>query len=238
MSSTGGKITKIKNVYEEIPKKFLLPSNNPNKDLHGFNLPMRALIIGPSGSSKTNFLYNLIEQFCVGKGTFVDIHIISKDLDEPIYNYLSEKCKGIVMTEGIRSLPDLSEYKEEKQYNKLVVLDDLVNEKNQEAVKDFYIRCRKLNCSIIYIAQSYFLIPKLIRQNVTNVIFLKIGSNRDLKLILSEYGLSIPRETLIKMYDYATAEKFVPFIIDIGGAGGVGTYRKGFSELLNPNDFK
>ena len=39
--------------YKEIPSKFLTKSHNPNFNKHGIKLPFRMLIIGGSGSGKT-----------------------------------------------------------------------------------------------------------------------------------------------------------------------------------------
>ena len=50
---------KIKNCYDIIKKeapKLLVKSDNPNRDLHGLDLPLRMVIIAPSGSGMTNML--------------------------------------------------------------------------------------------------------------------------------------------------------------------------------------
>ena len=44
--------------------------------------PYRTLIIGPSGSSKTNYLLNLIQQ---DDNVIDKIYLYAKDLDEPKY---------------------------------------------------------------------------------------------------------------------------------------------------------
>jgi len=39
-------------------------------------------------------------------------------------------------------------------------MDDLVLEKNQKKLEQYFIRARKLNCSLVYLSQSNFCCPK------------------------------------------------------------------------------
>ena len=55
----------------------------------------------------------------------------------------------------------------------LIVFDDITtdimsNEIFQAVVKKLFIRCRKLNISLVFISQSYFSIPKEVRLNSTH----------------------------------------------------------------------
>jgi len=94
--------------YKSMPKKFLLQSHNPNFKEHKLNLPFRMLIIGGSGAGKTQTLMNMIR---IMNGTFNNIHIITKNKDEPLYNYLESKVdNGLTITEGIDSAPNLDEF--------------------------------------------------------------------------------------------------------------------------------
>jgi ABC-type lipoprotein export system ATPase subunit len=78
-------------------KKYCIQGENPNYDLHNFDVPFRALVIAPSGSGKSIFLTNLITLFCKGtEGTFDNIYIFCKSRDEPLYKYLSDKSKELI----------------------------------------------------------------------------------------------------------------------------------------------
>lgn len=220
---------KIINFYEVMPSEFLTEAENPNFHLHGLKLPFRAAIVAPSGSGKTNFLLNLIHLFSQGRGTFPDITIVTRNKDEPLYNYLASLSDQIQIKEGLESLPQLDKF--DKDFNHLVVLDDLVLAKDQSRIENYYIRARKLNVSVIYISQSYFRIPKIIRQNLSYLILLKLSGERELKLILSEGGLGLDRDQLLGLYNYATAEKFSPLVIDYEAPIDK-RYRKGFTEYL------
>jgi hypothetical protein len=159
-------------------------------------------------------LYNIFRIF---SKTFQNIHIITKNRKEPIYEYIEDKFKkinekpkakfhnNVTVDEGIESLPDLETFDKEEQ--SLVVLDDLVLEKNQNKIVEYYVRCRKLNVSVIYISQSYFAIPKIIRQNVNYVIIKQVSSARNLKMIANEYSLELDSKKLKKLYEYCTDKK-------------------------------
>ena len=51
------------------------------------------------------------------------------------------------------------------------------SEKFKAIVKELFIRCRKLNISIVFITQSYFRTPKDARLNSTHYILMKIELN-------------------------------------------------------------
>jgi ABC-type oligopeptide transport system ATPase subunit len=196
------------------------------------------LIIGSSGSGKTLTLYNILRIF---SGTFQNIHIIAKSINEPIYKYVEDKFKkinehpkaktklNVQVLEGMESLPDLKTFNEEEQ--SLVVLDDLVLEKNQKKIEEYYIRCRKLNISIIYISQSYFAIPKIIRQNVSYIIIKQVSAARNLKLIANEYSLALNSEQLNKIYNFCTQLKSDFMLIDVDHKDM--RFRKGFTFVID-----
>jgi hypothetical protein len=227
-------VAEIVNWYEKIPKEMLDQAENPNFHIHQLKVPFRMCVVAPSGSGKSNFLVNLIHLFSQGKGTFADITIITRNKDEPLYNFLMSKCDQIQVKEGLTNLPQLD--KMDKKTNHLVCFDDLVLAKDQSAIENYYIRARKLNCSVIYLSQSYFRIPKMIRNNCSYMVILKLSGNREVNLILSEFGLGVSREQLIAMYEYATREKFSPLLIDLE-QDPVKRFRKGFTEILLPSQY-
>jgi hypothetical protein len=217
-------------MYEQMPKDFLDKVDNPNFALHQLKIPMRMCIVAPSGSGKTNFLVNLISLFSRGKkGTFSTITIITRNKDEPLYKWILTKTDQIVIKEGLSNTPKLDDFDKEK--NHLVVWDDLVLSKDLSMVENYYIRARKLNVSVIFISQSFFKIPKIIRNNCSYMVLLKLSGNREVNLILSEFGLGITKEELLALYEYATKDKFCPLVIDME-ADVSSRFRKGLDEIL------
>jgi hypothetical protein len=227
---------KIINLYEKMPKEFLDNADNPNFHLHKLKLPFRMCIVAPSGSGKTNFLINVLKLFCSGdKGTFQSINIITRNKDEPLYRWISSVCEQIIITEGLSTSPALDKFDKEK--NHLVVFDDLVLSKDLSTVENYYIRARKLNCSVIFISQSYFRIPKIIRNNCSYMVLLKLSGNREVNLILSEFGLGVSKDELTEIYKYATSEKFSPLLIDLEESPEA-RFRKGLLEIININQYQ
>lgn len=223
------------NPYELMPKEMLDEAVNPNFAKHRIKLPFRMCVSAPSGSGKTSFIFNLIKLFSEGQGTFNDITVCTRNKDEPIYNYMAKIAPKIEIKEGQKSLPILD--KMNKKLNHLVIVDDLLLDKDQSSIINYYIRCRKLNCSIAYLSQSYFDIPPLIRKNCSYMVFLKLGGKREIKDIMRQFSLDCSIDQLLNMYNYATSEKMSPLIIDVEESDRDKKFRKGFTEFLIPDEF-
>jgi DNA helicase HerA-like ATPase len=229
-------MSKMINFYDVMPKELLPKADNPNKPLHQIDLPFRMCIVAPSGSGKTNFLLNLIALFSKGRGTFASITILTRVADEPLYNFLKLKAENIQIKEGLSNTPPLDKF--DKEENHLVIWDDLVLAKSLEMVENYYIRARKFNVSCIFISQSYYHIPTMIRKNCSYMVILKLGSGkREIKMIMSEFGMGLEQEQIMNMYEYATDTKFVPLLVDMNTADKYKKFRKGFLEILNPDEF-
>jgi hypothetical protein len=195
--------------YKSMPKKFLLQSHNPIFKDHKLDLPFRMLIIGGSGAGKTQTLMNLIR---IMNGTFNNIHIITKNKDEPLYNYLESKVDtGLSITEGIDSAPNLDDF--DKKEQSLIVMDDLVLEKNQKQLEQYFIRARKLNCSLVYLSQSYFAVPKMIRMNLNYLIIKRLNTLQDLFRMMREYSLGVSKDVLVDLYQHSIQDNKQDFML-------------------------
>jgi hypothetical protein len=215
--------------YKEMPKRFHLKSHNPNFDKHGINVPFRMLIVGSSGAGKTQTLLNIIHNL---GDTFQNLHIITKNKDEPLYNYLQDKLKeNVNIVEGIDNAPDLDKFDKEEQ--SLIVMDDLVLEKNQKALEQYFIRARKLNCSLIYISQSYYAVPPIIRKNLTYLVIKRLASLPDLFRILREYSLGVNKMELKTIYEKSTSENKQDFLLVDLDADPKDRFRKNFNEIYD-----
>lgn len=223
------------NFYNIMPSKYKKEYPNPNFNLHQIKTPFRMCVVAPSGSGKTNFLLNLISLFSQNKGTFEDITIITRNKDEPLYNYLSELSDQIKIVEGLTNTPDLDKMDKNEQH--LVVWDDLVLSKDLTKVENYYLRARKFGCSVIFLSQLFYKIPNFIRQNSSYMVILKLGGKRNVNLLMSEFSYGLTKEQILGMYDYATNEKLSPFIISIEEPDLDKKFRKGFLEFLDPDKF-
>ena len=155
--------------------------------------PYRIIIIGGSGSGKTNALINLInEQNDIDK-----IYLYAKDLRESKYEYLIKKRENVgikhvsnpnAFIECSNTMDDV--YKNIHDYNLssrrkiLIVFDDMIadimaNKKFQALIKELFIRCKKLNISLVFITQSYFSVPKDVRLNSTHYFIMEINNRKE-----------------------------------------------------------
>ena len=157
--------------------------------------PYRILIIGGSGSGKTNLLLNLIEN----QPDIDKIYLYAKDPYEAKYQYLINICEkvGIGHHNDPRAYIEYSNdmhdvYKNIGNYNPdpenkiLVVFDDMIadminNRKLGSTVTELFIRGRKLNIALVFITQSYFKVPKDVRLNCTHFFIIKIPNKRELQ---------------------------------------------------------
>ena len=152
----------------------IVNKNNKNNDK---NWPFRMLIIGSSGSGKTNTLLHLIQK--LNNSNPIDkIYLYAKDLSKPKYEFLINNCKnaGIknhndpnAFIEYSNTMDDvfsnIDDYNQRGKRRILIVFDDMIadimtNKKFQAVIKELFIRCRKLNISLVFITQSYFKTPK------------------------------------------------------------------------------
>lgn len=205
--------SKITNYYETIKIKKV---RNPGYSTHGLDLPFYGLILGGSGSMKSNLLVDFIQK---SSGSFTQIIIVCRNVDEPLYNLLQEKAKGVVITTEI---PDINDFTDKENqcnrpadYQKLIVFDDLVLNRDQSPIENYYIRARKLGLTCIYLSQSYYKVPKLIRINVRYIFIKKLASLKDLKLILSEYNMTENLSNVLSIYNEATKEQTGFMLVDI-----------------------
>lgn len=185
-------------------KKYAQKYENPCYDKTKIKHPFRAILIGASGSGKTQTLMNIIKNM---GGTWDFIVLCVKSAQEPLYEYLLNKCRGSIALYEEGKLPtveDIDKISDKGKDQVLIVYDDLCLMKDQKAIEEAYIRFRKKNCSMIYLSQSYFKIPKTIRVNCNLIFLKKLSSNRDLKMILKEYDVGVSEKQLMEMYKIAT----------------------------------
>ena len=80
---------------------------------------------------------------------------------------------------------DIDNYNPGRKRKILIVFDDMVadimSNKNFQAItKELFIRCRKLNISLVFITQSYFSVPKDVTLNSTHYLIMKINNRKEL----------------------------------------------------------
>lgn len=160
------------NVYSLVPDGFQSVYPNPNYDLHNFAIPFRMIIVGPSGTGKTTFFFNLLTKFQAGTPTFASVWIVVKDKSQSLYRWLeSGGGPRIHVVEGIDSTPELESFDRTQAH--LVVWDDLAltDRKYLKVVDEYYIAARHRGVSMMFLTQYYNKVPPVVRNN-TNIFVL------------------------------------------------------------------
>jgi DNA helicase HerA-like ATPase len=210
--------------------------------------PFILIIIGRSGSGKTNTVVNLLKYLF-----FDTFYLYAKDLDEPYYQLLqnvfddekirpkephedpqsvSERDYGSAdrrpiiesyFSSDIEDIVDVDELDRYKQ--NLIVVDDFVTEKDQKKLIDLAIRGRKMNASMIYITQDWYRVPKSIRLQCNYLSIFPSCDGNDISLIFREKGLDKKLrkyyENNIKNFDCLTIDFKTPEM----------KYRKNFTPI-------
>ena len=133
----------------------------------------------------------------------------AKDLEEPKFQFLIRKREkagakvlkdAAVFIEYSNSMDDI--YDNIEGYNKmrkrkvLIIFDDMISyfksdKKAQQVLKELFIRYRKRNISLCFLAQSYFSVPKDVRLNCTHYIMFKLNNKRELQNIAINHSADI-----------------------------------------------
>ena len=207
---------------------------NENKKEHNLNwpyisdYPYRILIIGGSGTGKTNALLNLINN----QQDIDKICLYGKDPYEDKYQYLINKRESVglkhfnypkALIEFSNDMhnvyKNIDNYDLNKENKILIVFDDVIadminNKKLNSIVTELFIRLRKLNISLVFISQSYFKVPKEVRNNSTYFFIMKIPNKRELQPIAINHSSDINTRDYIDIYRKCTDKPDSFLIID------------------------
>ena len=160
--------------FDEYTNENIIEQNS--KWPHIPDQPYRILIIGGSGSGKTNALLNLINN----QPDIDKIYLYAKDPYEQKYQYLINKRENVGLNhfndpkaciEYSNDMQDV--YKNIEDYNPikkrkvLIIFDDMIadmisNNRLNPIVTELFIRGRKFNISIVFITQSYLKYQKML----------------------------------------------------------------------------
>ena len=114
---------------------------------------------------------------------------------------------------------NIDDYNLNKKIKTLIVFDDMIadimtNTKFQAIIKELFIRCGKLNISLVFMTQSYFSVPKDVRLNSTHYLIMKINNKKELQNIAINHSADIDYQDFIKIYRECTKEPYNFLTID------------------------
>lgn len=223
----------LTNFYQLLPKdKQKLPIGYKN---HMIDKNSRILMIGSSGTGKSNSLLNFIEK---SSGEFSEIIICSfSTTDEPLYNFLQQKIPEVQLINNIEDVPEVQSYDDnDKKTSKLIVFDDFVNLSKKEMKKlfDYAIASRKFGFTCVFISQSYTSIPKIISRNCNYLFIFRLNDKVSIKRIISNHSLSglVSPQQIEQYYYYCIKQPLGFLLIDLKTTDDSKRFRCGFTDFL------
>ena len=176
--------------------------------------PIRGIIVGSSGSGKSNFIKNIV--FNWYKKYYDEIYIFIGSKDDAIeYRRLSKKNR---MTDKVNVISrfNLEEIEElytdiendnihnDEKTNTLFVFDDrvlnLANKYKTNIIDELFIKGRHARISTIISTQRYRLLNPNLRACNANLIVVYPSNRKELQAIAEEHsGLQEPKQFLIEL---------------------------------------
>ena len=188
-------------------------------------LPLREIILGPSGSGKGILLQNLILD--VYKNCFERIYIWSPSIDidqtwRPVKQYIEKELKVNTEKEKcyfneyapedlekvITQQHKIADYQKKQDHNKiyqiLIIVDDFADDpvftRHSKLLHSLFTRGRHSFINSIVATQKFRAINNIIRINATGLVVIKLRSQADLDAFIDEVSAVADKNTLLHIY--------------------------------------
>ena len=197
-------------------------------------LPIRSIILGPSGSGKSILLQNMILD--IYKNCFSRVFIFSPSINvdyqtwEPVKKYLDREVndgdKDDIFyfdhydEEGLFKIIDtqrkIIEYQKKHNHNKLfsilIVVDDFADaplvSRNNKLLHSLFTRGRHSQISTVVATQKFNALSPIIRVNASDLYVFRLRNYSDLQAFLDEVSAIADKNSILEMYSMATDEPF------------------------------
>jgi len=182
--------------------------------------PFMMAAIGPPGSGKTVAVLNLALRFL--KGYFHNVFAISGSIDaDPAYAMvkLNPKKRSSYYADEVmdRFLAQIEEQIDDGRNTgtelprSLLIVDDMGGDaafaqNMRNTLMKTALRHRHFGLSIIFLVQSFMLLPRKLRMNIPYYMLFKPGDNREIRNMAQEIAGSISEEEFRRLLARATEE--------------------------------
>ena len=204
-------------------------------------LPIRSILLAPSGSGKTVLLQNMILD--IYKGCFERIYVFSPSVSidstwAPVREYLNktinlsenepplfydtndqENLEKIIdtqkkVTEHLKSKKD-----NKKLYSILIIVDDFADDpsfsRKSQLLHALFTRGRHSQISTIVSTQKFSALHPIIRVNTKILHVFRLRNYQDLQMFIEEVSALIDKKSLMEIYSLATSEPFSFLTVDL-----------------------
>ena len=183
--------------------------------------PSNNVILGATGCSKTNLLFNILTLNPI----YEKIYIITKQSEDK-YNFLLDKFPDdvrIFYQNNEYNLDDLTDGKKQV----CCIFDDLIKDNNY--IKEWFVQSRKKSCTNFFLSHSYFKISKTLRLNMHYLILFKIPNNQ-LSQIYIDQSINIEKELFYKLI--SDLNRYENILLDLNNPVEQLQIRKNLNEIL------
>ena len=222
-------------------------------------LPMRSMLVGPSGGGKTVLLTNMILD--IYRDCFSRVYVWSPSINvdstwKPVKDYIRdhikpndrEKCyfdsyEPSELEQVIKTQQKVIDYQKEQKhkdlYQILIVIDDFADDTNftrkSTLLHQLYIRGRHYMISTITSTQVYKQISPIVRKNMTHLFIYRLRNYGDLEAIIEEMSAIYDKKTLLQMYHEAISEPYSFLYINLMQKDKSKMFMQRFEQYLVPS---
>lgn len=191
----------------------------------------RCLLVGASGSGKTNAMLSLIAH--PNGLRFENIYLYSKSLYQPKYQYLKQLINPIKEI-GYFEYDDGNDILPPNQVNQnsIIIFDDIAS-CNQDIIRDYFSfgRHREIDC--FYLCQTYSSIPKQLIRDNANLIIMFRQDNTNLKHVYDDHvSVDMTFQQFKDLCANCWTQKYGFVVIDKDCEMNKGRYRKEFDGFI------
>ena len=141
------------------------------------------------------------------------VEVFTKDSNnisvEPINTLFSPDSTKITSPNNLKRTLDPASFVQPKNAKHLIIFDDVINNKNQDIMKQYYTRGRHNNCNCIYLSQNYFDLDKNnIRNNSNFFIFFKLNKTDKSNIYRDIFSSSFDKEQFDEAFEDCTSKKY------------------------------
>ena len=195
-------------------------------------LPLRSIVLGPSGSGKSILLQNMILD--IYKDCFSRIYIFSPSINvdfqtwEPVKKYIDKNIQNThdeefyfdnfneaALTDIINTQQKIIEYQKKHDHKKifqiLVIIDDFADNyrvSHHPLINALFTRGRHSCISCCVATQKFHALSNIIRINATDLYVFRLRNGSDLQAFLDEVSALADKNVILQMYRMATDEPY------------------------------
>jgi hypothetical protein len=202
----------------------------------------RSLVSGRSGTGKTNLLVSLI---LTGQIKFEHLYMYVRDPTQSKYQLLlhwiqsledqyeaengTRKAFATVVTNPEQIVP-VDEV--DNGVLNLAIFDDMLMEKNQKLIEDYFIRGRHRNLNCFYLTQDYHLTSSTIRKQCEYFAIFGVSSKAELVQLAKDHSLEYDFHQFKDLLNKATNPKTNFMLIDRRTDNPLLQIRKNWDQIV------